>query len=439
MNVMIAKESAELWGISEHRAALLCEQGRIKDADKLGNNWVIPKDAAKPVDQKIRSGKHIKNYDNSCSYVLKQYDMVLLHFELQKEFDGLTAKITWIDEDKKHLFPLDLTVSDEGILKWLRNRIIPANRAYVENFLARLGLNEKDTKGIIDVCKGLSLNDSYWTPTAGFKGAFAENNLFQNRFSNILASIAFTGHGSMQPSSFTSSPEFTTNGMLAKCWRKVGGKIMLYKSGTEGAANTGKEPYSEYYAYQVAKAMRLDAIEYGLSVWKGKLCSTCEIFTDINTSFIPIGRLVREGGIRAVMKFYSNLGEEYYQKLIDMLVFDAVICNTDRHFGNFGVLVDNKTNHIKDFAPIFDNGLSLFCYAMDEDFENLKAYAKTRVPAAYPDFVVFAKQIMTKCQRDKLRSILDIKLKKHQRYNLSDDRLKAIEAFLKDRVRELLK
>jgi hypothetical protein len=95
--------------------------------------------------------------------------------------------------------------------------------------------------------------------------------------------------------------------------------------------------------------------------------------------------------------------------------------------------------YIKDFAPIFDNGLSLFCYAMDEDLKNLKTYAKTRVPATYPDFVEFAKQIMTKRQKDKLRSLLNIKLKKHQRYNLSNDRLKAIEVFLNDRVRELLK
>lgn len=40
-------------------------------------------------------------------------------------------------------------------------------------------------------------------------------------------------------------------------------------------------------------------------------------------------------------------------------VFGAVICNTDRHFGNFGVLVDNKTNHIKDFAPIIKKLASL--------------------------------------------------------------------------------
>lgn len=39
-----------------------------------------------------------------------------------------------------------------------------------------------------------------------------------------------------------------------------------------------------------------------------------------------------------------------------MLVFDAVILNEDRHFGNFGLLVDSHTNKIIAPAPIFDNG-----------------------------------------------------------------------------------
>lgn len=42
-----------------------------------------------------------------------------------------------------------------------------------------------------------------------------------------------------------------------------------------------------------------------------------------------------------------------------MLVFDAVIYNEDRHFGNFGVLRDNHTGKVIGAAPIFDNGVSL--------------------------------------------------------------------------------
>ena len=60
----------------------------------------------------------------------------------------------------------------------VKARTILGNRAYVQNFLAKLGLNEKDTKGIIDFCKGLSLNDYYLIVDEHFDGKFSENNLY---------------------------------------------------------------------------------------------------------------------------------------------------------------------------------------------------------------------------------------------------------------------
>ena len=78
-----------------------------------------------------------------------------------------------------------------------------------------------------------------------------------------------------------------------------------------------------------------------------------------------------------------------------MLVFDAVILNEDRHFGNFGLLVDSHTNKIIAPAPIFDNGLSLLCYAMDSDFNDINTYVSTRLPATYQDFIGFVKPFMT--------------------------------------------
>jgi len=49
---------------------------------------------------------------------------------------------------------------------------------------------------IITVCKGLSLNDSYWVSDENETKTFDQVNLYENRFSNVLASIAFTGYGS---------------------------------------------------------------------------------------------------------------------------------------------------------------------------------------------------------------------------------------------------
>ena len=97
------------------------------------------------------------------SYELKLYDETLLTFNMaEKGLEGLVAEIDYIDKDKKKLSPLDLEVSNAGIIKWLRKRVIPKNRRFVDEILKTLNLSQNDTKGIIDVCKGLSLNDSYW-------------------------------------------------------------------------------------------------------------------------------------------------------------------------------------------------------------------------------------------------------------------------------------
>ena len=72
--------------------------------------------------------------------------------------------INTVNQNLQYLLPLDLELSNEGLKKWLQKRTIHRNRAYVSNFLSRLGLNEKDTKGIIDICQGLSLNVSITKP-----------------------------------------------------------------------------------------------------------------------------------------------------------------------------------------------------------------------------------------------------------------------------------
>ena len=373
------------------------------------------------------------------AYVLRLYDTDLLSFSLSEQgIEGLKAQIHSIDEEDRALFPLDLELTDDGLVKWLQRRVIPKNRAYVAEILKTYGLSVNDTKGIIDVCKGLSLNDSYWVVPQGFTGTFAQYNLYENRFSEILSLVAYTGIG-QSDAAFTTSPELTTNGMLPKAWRFIEGEgIYLYKGGTFGAANTGNEPYSEFYASQVAQAMGLDAVAYELENWKGILASRCKLFTDINTAYIPIGRIVREGGLKACLEYYRQLGPEAYEQIKSMLVFDAVIYNEDRHFGNFGVLRDNHTGKVTGAAPVFDNGMSLFNFAMPEDFQDLDSYAKTRGTAYSVSFESVCQEVMGPIQARQLRKLIGFTFHRHPRLNWPEYRLEAIERHLQKRVRQLL-
>ena len=374
-------------------------------------------------------------------YELRQFDNVLLKFSAVESSNTPDIEIVWVNEDKKHLLPLDLFLTSDGLTKWLKHRTIPKNRAYVQNFLSKCGLSINRPMNIISVSKGLSLNDSYWVVEEGFKGRFDNYNLYENRFSQILAHIAFTGYGSSIRTSLASCPEFTTNGALPKCWRRVDGKIKLYKGGTVGASNTGNEPYSEFYAAQIAKVLGINAIEYNISCWKGELCSTCDIFTSKEYSYLPVGRIVESGGFEAVKECYKNLGKKFEKALNDLIVFDAIICNVDRHFCNFGFIVDNETNQIVAPAPLFDHGNSLFNMAGRDDLESeekLNAYAETLLPCVYDDFIETAKQVLTPEHREGLRKLLDFKFRKHPRYNLPDKRLRLIEKQIHNRAKILL-
>ncbi len=374
-------------------------------------------------------------------YELRQFDNVLLKFSAIESSNTPDIEIVWVNEDKKYLLPIDLFLTSDGLAKWLKHRTIPKNRAYVQNFLSKCGLSINRPMNIISVSKGLSLNDSYWVVEEGFEGSFDDYNLYENRFSQILAHIAFTGYGSSIRTSLASCPEFTTNGALPKCWRRIDGKIKLFKGGTAGASNTGNEPYSEFYASQIAEVLGVDAIEYNISRWKGELCSTCELFTSKDYSYLPVGRIVKSGGFDSVKECYKNLGKKFEKALNDMIVFDAVICNVDRHFGNFGFIVENKSNRIVAPAPLFDHGNSLFNMAGRDDLESdekLTAYAETLLPCVYDNFIEAAKEVLTSEHREGLRKLLDFKFKKHPRYNLPNKRLRLIEKQIHSRAKMLL-
>lgn len=369
-------------------------------------------------------------------FVLKQFDDVLLNFMTKRTIDGIDVSITSINKDKVERLPLGMSPTSESLTRWLRHRTIPANRAYAQNFLSKNGLSENDFIGILQICKGLSLTDCYWVTYPNDQKTFAEVNLFDNRFSQVLSQIAFTGYGSSPASKFRSSPEFTTNGMLPKAWRRKEGKVLLYKGGTSGLANTGKEPYSEFYAAQVAEAMGIPHVTYGLSKWKGQLCSTCELFTSKDISFVPASTLISTSKISQIIDWFDDHG--WKNDLADMLVLDAIIRNTDRHLGNFGFLVDNHTNQLLRPAPIFDNGLSLYCYVMDNDLNNLAEQEKTLAPALYANFDEAALHVIGQKQKQELRHLLTFKFKKHSRYNLSDERIKMLESAIQGKVRCLL-
>lgn len=61
MEYMSIMEAAYKWGITPRRIQVLCAEGRIEGAARLGRAWAIPKSAQKPKDGRVRNGKYMKD------------------------------------------------------------------------------------------------------------------------------------------------------------------------------------------------------------------------------------------------------------------------------------------------------------------------------------------------------------------------------------------
>ena len=53
------KQTSEKWGVSRRRIQVICSEGRIPGATKIGSYWAIPEEAEKPSDMRLTSGQYV--------------------------------------------------------------------------------------------------------------------------------------------------------------------------------------------------------------------------------------------------------------------------------------------------------------------------------------------------------------------------------------------
>lgn len=372
---------------------------------------------------------------------LKDKELLCFTFSIEKRADGevYNFSLNNINEENKDIFPLNLELSSAGIQKWIETRKAPKNRALIDKVFEKIARNKKNTMDYIDVSFALSLNDAYWVVPAEKKNTYKwdEYNLYKNKFSEMIGNIAFTGYGE-KITGISTSPELTTNGMLKKCWHIENKKIYLYKGNSPEYANQGKEAYSEFYSSQVAKIFfeniksknKLSYVDYELKKFHNQIVSSCELFTTENKGYIPIEMILKNQKIKVssldakiIPEIKKVYGTENFE---DLMIFDALIGNTDRHLGNFGMFIDNNTNEILEPAPIFDNGLSFLNHLTVKEIKdknylkeyNNNGFVTNRFNQTFEESVEL---YIRDRHLESLEKLKNFKLKKDENYNLSDE------------------
>ncbi|MCD8119682.1 MAG: HipA protein [Lachnospiraceae bacterium] len=327
-----------------------------------------------------------------------------------------------------------LPVNYTELEPWLSQRQAPKHRAHIEKLLRQCGCYNLD--GFVRLTHALSLNDTFWVKSRQSDLNWNDVSLYRNEFDETIARLAFEG-GLYGDYFSTTSPEFGTSGSFAKCWVREQDGIYLMKCGSEGFANAGLEPYSEMYASEIASAICHKSVPYTTQMYRGKLVSSCPLFTDEENGFVAMihfRKTTQPGELLRFMEKYE--AEDDFRR---MLVLDALILNVDRHPGNYGMIFDTDTMEIKGMAPVFDHNMSLLPYAMQEDFDNLDEYLSSRPARIGIDFNEVANSMLTPDIRADLRNLYGFRFSRNYAYALPEDRLRILESVVNSQINRILK
>jgi hypothetical protein len=152
---------------------------------------------------------------------------------------------------------------------------------------------------------------------------------------------------------------------LKKKWIIINNKRVLVKG---GSGYFEQEPYNEAIASIILEKLDFKHVSYSLEFIDDKPYSVCDNFIDESTELVTAWRVRNHFKKQPHISEYEHLLSccakiglgDVRRKFEEMIVFDYLIGNSDRHFNNFGFIRNADTLEWLGFAPLYDNGTSLW-------------------------------------------------------------------------------
>lgn len=194
------------------------------------------------------------------------------------------------------------------------------------------------------------------------------------------------------------------SGRSEKVWLKSKeGKIGLFKFPKEDpkSKKITTEHISEHLAYRIGEVLDVETAETDIGVYNGRIGSMSYSVCKDNT--------VLKEGIEFISgkfpgydpeKLFDKTTETYYsiahifnsipngisnETIVEMMLFDFLIGNTDRHHSNWAFLVETKVGKAFERkmkqSPLYDNGSSLCCFVNEDALEDMLDERKNRFNA----------------------------------------------------------
>ena len=311
----------------------------------------------------------INNKSTSEVSAVKYY---LMHRKTPVAEIKLDEKISVFSEPCKPInpkhFPIGVPVDENGspdmgkLRRWWERRSIPDSRPGLRDLILNDQLPRREE--LLKGCHGLSLSDQYWITLVDSPLSWDDVNFFDNPFSEDIGDLLFGGKVSSKKPNLI-SPDSTSDGWLKKRWKIIDGKRCLVKG---GSGMCRQEPYNEAIASLVCRKLGIPHVAYSV-IWDGDYpYSVCEDFIDSKSDLVSAYFICETKPFNEGDDLYKHFNDccrdlgipDVKAGLYQMIVLDFIIANTDRHYGNFGIIRDAETLEWRGLAPMFDNGTSMW-------------------------------------------------------------------------------
>lgn len=223
---------------------------------------------------------------------------------------------------------------------WCASRFLDPERQHATAILNSVALPH----GITDKARAqnaltyhcLSMTDVYWVRELHSTTTFKDINPYENNQSCSCAQISLCGkQHAVEP--IILARDLSTGGHYPKTWLYANDHFQLFKGGSDDAVSR------EVLASQICRCFDVDQVLYVETFYDGTRVSICDAITSLHHSIVSIARLETwlKQRNRDTCNYVLCLDRKNYYM---MNIIDYLVGNTDRHWGNWGVLVDNSTN-----------------------------------------------------------------------------------------------
>lgn len=247
---------------------------------------------------------------------------------------------------------------------WCAFRVLTLDRRFAKEILNSIGAKQaatdRDRAMIAISYHGLSLTDVYWIKLNREKVSFSEISLFRHSLSGAFADVSLNGRSLTVQNAELMNPndaagDIGTQGVAPKAWIREKGTFFLLKNGD------ARDVQAEILASKIVRCFRVDSVAYELTELEGKAVSRSRIVTSEDQSIVSMESVdlycINHDLDRDAFVLEKDAYSYYMMNLMDYLVG-----NTDRHWGNWGFLVDNQTNRLEKLHPLMDFNKSFLAY-----------------------------------------------------------------------------